>query len=332
MVDEMRAVVVRAHGGPDVLEVATVPVPAVGPGEVRVAVRSIGLNFRDVHQRRVGGPDVVLPFTPGSDFAGEVTEVGAGVESPGAGVGVGDRVFGVTLGGAYAEQVVVPAATVLPLPAEIDFDQAACIPVAGLSASFLLTTSGLAKGQTAVVWAAAGGLGCFLGGVLSAAGVRSIGMTSSDEKAAVARAAGHDEIVNYREGDPVEAVQRLTDGRGAEVVFDSVAGPDFARSFRMARNEGTVVLCGRAAGEPDLGLVAGDLVGGRRNLALREFYLGTHIGDHFGELPVRLQQLADGLSDGTIQVPVTAFALADAPQAHELLESGRSAGKLVLHP
>jgi NADPH2:quinone reductase len=326
MVDEMRAVVVRAHGGPEVLELATVPVPPTGPGEVRVAVRSIGLNFRDVHQRRVGGADVTLPLTPGSDFAGEVVETGAGVET----VHVGDRVFGVTLGGAYAEQVVAPAATVLPLPAGVDFDQAASLPVAGLSASFLLTTGGVAKGQTAVVWAAAGGLGCFLGGLLAMAGVRSIGMTSSDEKAAVARAAGHDDIVNYRQVDPVDAVHQLTEGRGADVVFDSVAGPDFGRSFRMLRNEGTVVLCGRAAGEPDLGLIAGALVGGRRNLALREFYLATHIFDHLDEMPTRLQQLADGLCDGTIHVPITAFALDDVAQAHELLESGRSTGKLVL--
>ena len=115
------------------------PAP-VGPDEVRVAVRSIAINFRDVKQRRHAAPGATLPFTPGSDFAGEVLEVGADVDTlqPGA------HVFGITLTGAYAEQVVVPAITTMPLPPGADFDDGAILPVAGLSASFLLTTSGIA--------------------------------------------------------------------------------------------------------------------------------------------------------------------------------------------
>jgi len=329
MADDMQAVVVRSHGGPEVLQLTTVPVPPVGPDEVRVAVRSIAVNFRDVQQRRhAATPGATLPFTPGSDFAGEVLEVGANVETlqPGA------QVFGITLNGAYAEQVVVPAMTAMPLPPGADFDHGAILPVAGLSASFLLTTSGIAKGQTAVTYAAAGGLGCFLGGLLSAAGVRSIGLTSSEDKAKVARAAGHDEIVNYREVDPVEAVRELTGGVGADVVFDSVAGPTFDRSFRMTRNEGTVVICGRSAGAPDLASVTDDFITVRRNLALREFYLATHVFDHLDELPERLQSLADGIGDGTIRVPVTSFPLTDVQRAHQLLERGATTGKLVLHP
>ena len=303
------------------------PAP-VGPDEVRVAVRSIAINFRDVKQRRDAAPGATLPFTPGSDFAGEVLEVGANVDTLQAGA----HVFGTTLTGAYAEQVVVPAMTTMPLPPGADFDDGAILPVAGLSASFLLTTSGIAEGQTAVTYAAAGGLGCFLGGLLSAAGVRSIGLTSSEEKAKVARAAGHDEIVNYREVDPVEAVRELTDGVGADVVFDSVAGPTFDRSFRMTRNEGTVVICGRSAGDPDLAGVTDDFITARRNLALREFYLATHVVDYFDELPERLRSLADGIGDGTIRVPVTSFPLTEVREAHQLLERGATTGKLVLRP
>lgn len=329
MAEDMQAVVVRSHGGPEVLELTTVPVPPVGPDEVKVAVRSIALNFRDVQQRRnPAAPGSTLPSTPGSDFAGEVTEVGANVDT----LEPGDHVFGITLHGAYAEQVVVPAMTATPLPTGADFDHGAILPVAGLSASFLLTTSGIAKGQTAVTYAAAGGLGCFLGGLLSAAGVHSIGLTSSEEKAAVARAAGHEEIVNYREVDAVDAVRQLTDGAGADVVFDSVAGPTFDRSFRMTRNEGTVVICGRSAGDPDLGRVTDDFITVRRNLALREFYLATHVFDHLDELPERLQALADAIADGTIRVPITSFPFAQVRRAHELLEGGATTGKLVLHP
>ena len=324
----MRAVLVEDIGGPEVLRLTDAEAPALGPGDVRVAVRSIGVNFRDVQQRRLPDGDQAPPFVPGSDFAGDVIEVGADV----TGLRTGDRVVGVALAGAYAEEVVAPALVVQPIPDDVSYDMAASLPVAGLSASFLLSTSGLLPGDTAVTWAAAGGLGCFLGGVLAAAGVRTIGITSSEAKAEVARAAGHADVVDYRRADPVDAVLELTGGEGAHVVFDSVGGPDFVRSVRMLRNQGTVIVCGRAAGEPDIGAAAADLIGARRNRGLRDFYLGAHVFDHLDQVPGRLAALAAGVAKGEIVVPITAFPLADVRRAHEEMEAGRTVGKLVLHP
>jgi NADPH2:quinone reductase len=267
---------------------------------------------------------------PGSDFAGDVVAVGDGVEAP----RVGDRVFGAVADGAYAADVVVPAALALPLPDDADYDAGAIVPVAGLSASFLVSGAGvhLREGATAVTYAAAGGLGCFLGGLLAARGVRSIGLTSTRAKAEVARRAGHAEVVLYPDVDPVEAVKDLTDGRGVDVVFDSVGGPAFARSFRMLRNEGTVVLCGRAAGEPDLAGAYADFVEVRRNLGLREFFLMTHILDHLDEVPGRAADLVAALRSGAVRVPITAFPLAEVARAHQLIEAGATVGKVVLHP
>lgn len=323
-----RAVVVRAFGGPETLEVSAGPARAPGQGEVRVRVRSAAVNFRDVQQRRGLAAGTTLPFTPGSDFSGEVVELGPGVES----VTRGQRVVGAALSGAYAQEVVAPAAMVMPVPDGLSFDQAAILPVAGLSASFLCTVAGLRSGATAVVHAAAGGLGCFLSGVLAVAGARIIGLTSTPAKEIVARAAGCEHTVNYRCHDPVPAVKRLTDGVGADIVFDSVGGPNFARSFEMVRNEGTVILCGRSAGEPDLGAVYPQLIAARRNLALRDFYLGTQLLDHLDQIPQRVSALAGHVRDGAITVPITTCALDDVRHAHHVLESGSSSGKIVLHP
>jgi NADPH2:quinone reductase len=331
--DHTRAMIVRTPGGPEVLEPADVPLRAPGPGEVRVAVRSIAVNFRDVHQRRGSTPGATLPLVPGSDFAGDVVSVGDGVDA----TRVGARVFGAVADGAYAADVVLPAAMALPLPDDVDYDTGAIVPVAGLSASFLVTGAGAdldegGESATAVTYAAAGGLGCLLGGLLAARGVRSIGLTSTQAKAEVARRAGHAEVILYPDVDPVQAVMDLTGGRGADVVFDSVGGPAFARSFRMLRNEGTVVLCGRAAGDPDLGAAYVDFVEARRNLGMREFFLMTSIADHFAEVPVRAAELVAALRSGAVRVPITAFPLGEVARAHQLVESGATVGKVVLRP
>jgi NADPH:quinone reductase len=248
------------------------------------------------------------------------------------GVDTGRHVVGLALAGACAEYVVTDASMVVAVPDALDLAIASTIPVSGLTASFLVSSSGLPAGATAVTYAAAGGLGCYLGGLLHAAGVRTIGLTSNPTKAAVASQAGHTDIVLYRSTEPVEAVLSLTNGHGADIVFDSIGGPAFHRSFQMLANEGAVVLCGRTAGEPDLGTIQKELIDVRRNRSLRDFFLRTHIIDHFDQLSNRVDGLAGALASGVLTVPVTALPLDEIAAAYDLLESGATTGKLVIVP
>lgn len=324
----MRAAVVADHGGPEQIRIERVDLPSVGQRDVLVRVHAAALNFRDVKQRREPALESDAPYVTGSDFAGEVVEMGAGV----TGIEIGDRVVGVAPSGACAEFAVTHALMLAGVPDELDLVTAATIPVSGLSASCLLSASGIAPEAVAVTYAAAGGLGCYLGGLLRTAGVRSIGLTSTPEKAQIASQAGHADVILYRDADPVEAVLELTAGRGADVVFDSVAGAAFTRSFQMLADDGTVMLCGRSAGEPDLASTQSELIDVRRNRGLRDFFLSTYLIDHIDEIPRRVDALARGLLDGTISVPITTFALDAITAAHDRLERGTTVGKLVVVP
>ncbi len=328
MSERMRAAVVGGHSHPNQIQVRTVDCPPVGPNDVLVRVHAAALNYRDVKERREPARDSADPYIAGSDFAGEVLDTGSEV----TGVGTGSHVVGLAMAGACAEYVVTDASMVVPVPDPLDLALAATIPVSGLTASFLVSSSALPAGATAVTYAAAGGLGCYLGGLLQVAGVRSIGLTSAPAKAVVASQAGHTDIVLYRSTDPVEAVLSLTNGRGADIVFDSIGGPAFHRSFQMLANEGAVVLCGRTAGEPDLATAQQELIDVRRNRSLRDFFLRTHIVDHFDQLSARVDALAAALADAVLTVPITALPLEEIAAAYDLLERGATTGKLVIIP
>jgi NADPH2:quinone reductase len=324
----MRAVTVERTGDTITTSVQDVPTPACTPGTVRVGVRAIGVNFRDVHEADDGPEAGKDRGVLGTDFAGEVLEVGEGVTE----VAVGDRVFGAVVEGAYAEEVLTIPAMLFSIPDEWSFATAAALPVSGLTASFALTDLHVTSGDTVVSYAAAGGLGCALGAVLSDAGVRSIGLVSSSEKAEIALAAGHAEVINYRQEDPVEAVRRLTGGVGAAGVVDSVCGPNFGQSFRMLRDGGTVLLCGHSAGDAPESAFREDFLGSRRNLALREFYLVTHVFGSFGEMPDRMGHLVALTSSGKLNLPIESVGLDEFAHAHDRLRAGVSVGKFVLVP
>ncbi|MBI4517836.1 MAG: zinc-binding dehydrogenase [Deltaproteobacteria bacterium] len=328
MTTTMQAIQYDRLGGPEVMRVVELPVPEPLPGFVRVRNHAIAVNFHDINTRRGDEPDVALPVTPGTDFAGVVDAVGEGVEH----LKVGDRVLCINTDGAYAEFALAFSAIAVPIPDGLSFAQAAACPVAGLTAYFLAKQICQVTPDTVVLThAAAGSVGCFLGGLLRQIGATGIGLVSSDEKAAVALRAGHTHVINYRREDPLARVRQLTDGRGADVVYDSVAGPNFQRTVDMTATEGTIVLFGHAAGDPPAAAINYWLHSGR-NLALRTYFLGTTIQAHMEQIAGVYGALFDGLMSGAIALPIETMALRDAAKAHARIESQQTFGKIILTP
>lgn len=324
----MQAVQMTRIGGPEVLRVVDVPEPRAEPGFVRVRNRAVAVNFHDINTRRGDEPDVELPAILGTDFAGIVDAVGDGVEH----IEVGDRILGINMGGAYAEAALVMAALGIPIPAGLSFEQAAACPVPGLTAYFLThQVVPVTSGMTVVAHAAAGAVGCFIGGLLRQLGATGIGLVSSDEKAEVARRAGYTHVVNYRKEDPVARVRQLTSGDGAHVVYDSVAGPQFQRSFDMTAIDGTVILFGHAAGDPPPASLKYWLKSGR-NLGLRTYFLGATLQVHLEMIPAAYNHLFQGLMSGAIYLPIETMPLVDAAKAHARIEQQQTVGKVILVP
>ncbi len=323
----MKAIHVTGAGGVEVMKLVDVAEPATPPGFLRLRNHAVAINFHDIQSRRHGEPGLNPPFIPGTDFAGTVDEVGEGVE----GFAVGDRVLGIHVHGAYAEKSVVPAIIATRLPDDVTFEQAAACPVAGLTAWFLTRDNGVREGTTVVAHAAAGSVGCFLGALLRQAGAVSIGLVSSDAKAAVARAAGFTHTVNYRSEDVLARVRAIT-GNGADLVLDSVAGPHTARSFEMLRAGGTAVLFGRAAGDPPEGAILQTFLASGRNLGLRTYFLGTTIANEMFRLAEAYAGLFELFRRGTIELPMERVPLAAAADAHARIESQKTVGKVILLP
>jgi NADPH2:quinone reductase len=320
----MRAIVVTANGGPDVLDLQDVPEPEPGPGEVLVDVEAIGVNYRDVYEREgLGSYSAPTPLVAGVELAGEVAAVGEGVH----GVRVGDRVATVAARGAYAERALVDAAKTVPVPAELSAEQAAAVLLQGMTAQYLATaTYAIQPGDWAVVHAAAGGVGLLLTQIVKARGGNVLATTSTDEKAELARGAGADEVVRY---DEFAARAKELSGEGAAVVYDGVGISTFLHGFDALRPRGLLVLYGAAAGAPeplDLALL------GRGSFAVTRPTLG-----HYTRTPEELRSRAEAVfawvASGVLDVRVGAvYPLAEARRAHEELEGRRSTGKLLLLP
>jgi NADPH2:quinone reductase len=323
----MKMVHMTAVGGPEVLKLVEVEEPKPGPGEIRVANQAIAINFHEINERRGQGTTPGLPAPMGSDFAGPIDTVGEGVDA----LKVGDRVVGMAMRGAYAEKTCTPAALAFPIPDGVTTEQAASCPVAGLTAYFLLYDNHVGSDSTVVAHAGAGSVGCFVAGVAKRIGCTTIGLVSTEEKAEIAKKAGYTHVVVYRKEEPVAAIERLTNGRGADLVLDSVGGPDFEQSYDMCGVEGTVVLFGHAAGDPTPEALL-SFQGKGKNLGLRVFFLPTTMFARMSALATAYQELFAGFQAGDIHLPIDRMPLAEVREAHRRIEAQETVGKVILQP
>lgn len=322
----MKAVRVHAYGGPEVLQYEEVDVPRPGPGEAVITIAASGVNYLDV-QYRTGLHKTPTPFAIGSEGAGVVADIGPGVTE----VKVSDRVaYAMTLG-SYAEYAVVPAWKLVPLPRSIDLQTGAAILLQGLTAHYLThSTFPLTRGDTALVHAAAGGVGQAVTQAARICGARVIGTVGTELKATIARDAGAHEVIVYTKQDFEAEVKRLTDGRGVDVVYDSVGRDTFEKSLNCLRPRGYLVVFGFSSGQVTGFNVA--TLGMKGSLFLTRPGLNQYMATR-EELMARATDVFTWLADGSLRVRIDrVYPFADARKAHEDLEGRRTAGKMILTP
>jgi NADPH2:quinone reductase len=322
----MKAIRVRHTGGPEVMELVEVPVPQPKPTEAVVKVSVAGVNSIDGYFRD-GRFRTPLPFIPGQEGAGTVTAVGA----HGKTVKVGDRVAWSGSLGSYAEYVSAEEEHLVPVPQSISDEQAAAAMMQGLTAHYLVNDAHkLQPGETALVHAAAGGVGLLLVQMARAIGARVIGTASSEEKARLARQAGADEVIVFTRQDFESEVHRLTGGQGVEVVYDGVGKATFEKNLNVMRRRGMLVLYGMSSGpvppvDPAKLSEKGSLYMARTTLA--------HFTATREELLTRTSALFSMIAEGKLSLRIArTYPLAEAPQAHRDLEARAMTGKLLLIP
>jgi len=324
----MKAIRVHEPGGPEALRYEEAPDPKPEPGVVLMRVEAAGINFADTLARKGLYPtSTPPPFIPGFEVAGTVIGVGEGVE----GVPAGQRVTGFAPKGGYAELAVMPAASAIPIPEPMTFEEAAAFPIVFLTAYHALKSFGrLRQGESVLIHAAAGGVGTAAVQLAKVWGARVFATAGSDEKLSRVKGLGADEVLNYRTADFAEAVRRWTGGKGVDVILESVGGEVFEKSLRSLARDGRLVAIGFSSGvQPQLQL--GLLV--MNGLSV----LGLHIGVMTLKRPELIsasaRELIELLAKGRIK-PVVGhvFPLRDAAEAHRILEGRGSYGKLVLKP
>ena len=322
----MKAMRFHQHGGPEVLVYEDVAAPDPGPGEAVVQIEASGLNYIDTYHRD-GLYPVELPCTPGMEAAGIVARVGAGVTD----IKEGDRVAYAGSMGAYAEQATVPAASLVPLPDGVSSEVGAAAMLQGITAHYLVHGSyALGNGDTALIHAGAGGVGLLLIQMAKRLGARVLTTVSTAEKAELARGAGADEVILYTENDFAEETMALTDGRGVDVVYDSVGKTTFDKSLDVLRPLGYLVLFGQSSGpvdpiDPGILNIKGSLFLTRPTMA---HYIQTREA-----LLQRAGDVLNWLGSGELDLRIGArFALSEAADAHRALQGRKTTGKVVLLP
>jgi NADPH:quinone reductase len=322
----MKAIQVKQPGGPEAMELVELPVPQPKASEAVVKLAASGVNFIDVYQRE-GRYKVPLPFVLGQEGAGVVTDVGAEVRA----VKAGDHVAWTGLLGAYAEYAAVPADKLVPIPSGVTDQQAAAAMLQGMTAHYLShDTYPLKRGETALVHAAAGGVGLLLVQMAHHIGARVIATVSTDEKAKLAREAGADEIIFYTQADFEAETKRLTGGKGVDVVYDSVGKTTFDKGLNILRPRGFMVLFGGSSGAvPPFDLIALSLKG---SLYVTRPTLGHYTATR-EELVARSGAVFGMMAADKLKLRIEyTYPLADAQRAHRDLEGRKTTGKLLLIP
>ncbi len=322
----MNAVYIESHGGPEAVRYGDRPKPAPGAGEALVRVAAAGVNFIDTYHRS-GLYKVELPFTLGVEGAGTVESVGPGVTA----VAPGDRVAWCMEPGAQAQFAKVSVWRLVKLPAAVSFETAAAVLLQGMTAHYLATsTFPLHSGHTALIHAAAGGTGLLLVQIAKLRGARVIGTAGTQEKAALALAAGADEVIVYTQADFTAEVKRLTNNAGVDVVYDSVGKSTFEGSLNCLKPRGYMVSFGNASGAvPDFPPL---LLSQKGSLFLTRPTLAHYALNH-AEIAARSGDIFDWLAGGELKVTIhKTYPLSEAAQAQRDLESRRTTGKLVLVP
>ena len=322
----MKAIQVQKSGGPEALTLVDLPTPKPKPNEAVVKVSAAGVNYIDVHIREGLYPSS-LPFVIGQEASGIVSEIGADVKS----FKPGDRVAYTGIRGSYAEYAAVPADRLVLLPPGISEQQAAAAMLQGMTAHYLVyDTYPLKKGETALIHAAAGGVGLLLVQMAKNIGARVIATAGTEEKAKLARAAGADEVILYAQQDFEVETKRLTDGKGVHVIYDGVGKTTFDKDLNVLRPRGYLVLFGASSGPVplfDVGKLAqkGSLFITRPTLV---HYMAAH-----EELQKRATDVLTMIATGKVKLRIEhIYPLREAQQAHRDLEGRKTTGKLLLIP
>jgi NADPH2:quinone reductase len=322
----MKAIQVQKTGGPEVLTLVDLPVPKPKANEAVVKIAAIGVNFIDVYFRE-GRYPAPLPFIDGQEAAGTVTEVGNEVKT----VKPGDRVAYTGVIGSYAEYAAVPADRLVHVPDKITDQQAAAAMLQGMTAHYLVnSTYPLKKGETALIHAAAGGVGLLLVQMAKNIGARAIGTVGTEEKAKLAREAGADEVILYTQKDFEAETKRLTENKGVHVVYDGVGKSTFEKGLNVLRPRGYMVLFGGASGAvPPFDPIAlsqkGSLFLTRPSLL---HYIATR-----QELEQRSSDVFGAVAAGKLKLRIGhVYKLEEVQQAHRDLEGRKTTGKILLVP
>lgn len=322
----MKAIQIHETGGPEVLRLDELPIPEPGTGQVLIRVEAVGVNFLELYFRK-GVYKAALPLTLGSEAAGTVEELGPGV----TGFAAGDAVASVSVLGSYAEYALVPAASLVKVPDGLTMEHAAAAMLQGMTAHYLAySTHPLKAGETALVHAAAGGVGLLLTQMAARLGARVIATVSTEAKAELAREAGASEVILYSEKDFEVEVKRLTAGKGVDVVYDSVGKTTFEKSLNCLRPRGLLALFGASSGPvPPFDLIQ---LSGKGSLFVTRPTLWHYIATR-AELEWRAGDVLSWAAKGELKLRAEhMYPLSDAAQAQSDLESRKTTGKVLLEP